>query len=335
VALQKLGVAFGQGYLLARPAPLPLPSVLGLWNTASIGRPDEPVFLASPAVRSSERLEALKRAELLDSGDEETFDHFTRLVAKLLRVPTALVSLVDDRRQYFKSATGLAEPWRTKRETPLSHSFCQHAVTTRVPLIIADARIHPLVRDNGAVTELGVVAYAGVPIITSDDYALGALCAVDGTAREWTTEEIEILQDLAALLVARIELRRLQRERRDRDALLHDIVQQTQNALVLCDVEGRIELTSPRFREFSGYTEDELRGRSLLALGHPDDARAELAVRSELLSGRQAQVEAKKRILRKNGDWLETATIASVVRAPSGEARFMITTVEAVSAAPP
>jgi EAL domain-containing protein (putative c-di-GMP-specific phosphodiesterase class I) len=207
-ALQRLGVAYGQGYLLGRPAPLPLPPMPDvLWTSRyALG-----TYFPSPAVRSPARLDALTRTDLLDSEDEEDFDRFTRLAVKLLGVPAALVTLVDNQRQFFKSAVGLGEPATRVRGTPLTHSFCQHAVTTRLPLIIDDARLHPLVRDSGAVADFGVAAYAGIPIITADGQALGALCAVDSKVRNWTTEEVSLLEDLTALLVAQIELRRLRR----------------------------------------------------------------------------------------------------------------------------
>src|SRR5687767_12153776 len=91
------------------------------------------------------RLEALRQTGLLDSSPEPSFDRLTRLSSKFLNAPVALVSLVDAHRQFFKSSLGLPEPWASRRETPLSHSFCQHVVTSREPLVIEDARVHPLV----------------------------------------------------------------------------------------------------------------------------------------------------------------------------------------------
>lgn len=102
----------------------------------------------------SDRLEALYQTELMDSGPEERFDRLTRLVATTLSVPVALVSLVDTKRQFFKSTYGLPEPWKTERETPLTHSFCQHVVARAAPLVIDDAVLDPLVCDNLAIPEL-------------------------------------------------------------------------------------------------------------------------------------------------------------------------------------
>src|SRR4051794_15869823 len=109
------------------------------------------------------RLEALRATALLDSEPEEAFDRLTRVATRALRVPVALVSLVDEDRQFFKSCIGLPEPWVSRRGTPLSHSFCQQAVESAEPLTIEDAREHALVRDNPAIRDLDVIAYAGFP----------------------------------------------------------------------------------------------------------------------------------------------------------------------------
>lgn len=152
------------------------------------------------------RLKALRATGLLGSPPSESFDRVTDLVRRVLAVPVALVSLVDADRQFLKSQIGLPEPWASKRETPLTHSFCQYAVQTRQPLIVNDAREHPVLKDNLAIPDLGVVAYAGVPLITDEGYALGSLCAIDSQPRFWTHEQIEMLTDLAQLTVTEIKM---------------------------------------------------------------------------------------------------------------------------------
>ena len=134
------------------------------------------------------RLAALHRTCLLDSSPDATFDRLTWLAASMLHAPVAYISLLDDRRQFFKSAVGLAAPLAAARETPLSHSFCRHTVQTREPVIVADARIDPTFRENPAVAEHGVVAYAGIPLITSEGHAMGAFCVVEHAPRQWKEE---------------------------------------------------------------------------------------------------------------------------------------------------
>ena len=164
----------------------------------------------APVVRplaDPERLAALRETALLDSPAEGSFDRLTRLAARLLRAPMALVSLVDADRQFFKSCIGLPDEVASARGTPLSHSFCQHAVEREQPLIIDDARMHPLVRDNAALRDLRVIAYAGIPLRTVDGFVLGSFCVIDHVPRRWTVDDLSTLSDLAASVMTEIELR--------------------------------------------------------------------------------------------------------------------------------
>ena len=153
-----------------------------------------------PTENDSARLKALQATGLLDSPPEESYDRFTRLVATALDVPTALVSLVDEDRQFFKSQVGLSEPSATERQTPLSHSFCKHAVATDAPVIVTDANKDPRFHTNPAIDEHSVVAYLGVPIRTPAGHVLGSLCAIDRKPRLWTGEQVQLLERLSALL---------------------------------------------------------------------------------------------------------------------------------------
>ena len=143
---------------------------------------------------------------LLDSDVSPSFDRLARVAAHVLNAPVALVSLVDADRQFFKSCLGLPEPWASERGAPLSHSFCQHAVASREPLVVDDAREHELLRDNPAIRDMGVVAYAGIPLIDADGHALGTLCVIDSRPRHWTTHQVQLLSDLAASVVTEIAL---------------------------------------------------------------------------------------------------------------------------------
>lgn len=159
------------------------------------------------AILDPQRLAALRRVALLDTPAEAAFDRLTQLVVRTLRVPVSLVSLVEEDRQFFKSCAGLPEPWASRRETPLSHSLCQHVVISGEPLIVNDAREHDIAREQPAIAYIGVMAYAGIPLVTHDGYVLGTLCAIDSAPRDWTTEEIGILRDLAQSVLTEIELR--------------------------------------------------------------------------------------------------------------------------------
>jgi diguanylate cyclase (GGDEF)-like protein len=161
------------------------------------------------AVSDPARLDALRATGLLDSDEEEAFDRLTRLAARLLQCEVAVMSLVDADRQFFKSHQGVGEPWKSRRETPLSHSFCQYVVRSGKPLLIDDARADPLVADNPAVTELDAVAYAGVPIHDGERrHVLGSFCVIAPEARTWSPDDLTILSDIAELVMTEVQLRR-------------------------------------------------------------------------------------------------------------------------------
>jgi GAF domain-containing protein len=152
------------------------------------------------------RLNSLRQVAA-GSEPDAAFDRFASLVKRMLGVPIALVSLVDDLRQFFPGQVGLPEPWAGKRETPLSHSFCQHVVNEGVAKVYPDARIYAQVRNNLAIPDLGVVAYAGMPLNDAEGRTLGSLCAIDTKPRAWTKDELSILTDLAEACASELRLR--------------------------------------------------------------------------------------------------------------------------------
>lgn len=154
------------------------------------------------------RLLSLAETGLLGAPKLESLDRYARIAARALKAPVSLISLVSDERQVFAGAQGLGEPWKTRRETPLSHSFCQHVVNERSALVVNDARKDQLVCDNLAIDELNVAAYAGVPLCDRSGNVLGSFCVIDHQPRHWQPEELELLQLIAEEVVEEIELAR-------------------------------------------------------------------------------------------------------------------------------
>jgi PAS domain S-box-containing protein len=152
------------------------------------------------------RLAALRQTNLLDTAAEEAFDRLARLAARLLRAPIALVTLVDQDRQFLKACLGVPEPWASARQLPLSHSLCQRLLVTGQPLVIGDARGDPLASGNQAVVEFGVAAYLGIPLRFAGQ-VLGSLCVADRRPRSWTDDDVALLADVAGLVMTEVELR--------------------------------------------------------------------------------------------------------------------------------
>ncbi len=142
--------------------------------------------MTSDPINDPKRLAALRASGLLDTPSDPSFDKLAQTWARMLNAPLALVSLVDSDRQFFKSVIGsLPEPYASTRQTPLTHSFCKHVVATGQPLIVEDARVNKDLKDNLAIKELGVIAYAGIPLTTPDGHVLGTLCFIDNRPRAW------------------------------------------------------------------------------------------------------------------------------------------------------
>lgn len=163
--------------------------------------------MAAWELDSPVRLKALSEVDTFPGVPDEAFAVYTRLIAKLLDAPTALVSIVTDDRQFFPAAVGLGEPWGSRGQTPLAMSFCQHVVRSDDDLVVSCSDVDERVKDNLAIAELDVHAYLGVPLRAPGGEPLGALCAIDSKAREWTESDIAIMHDLAEAVADTIALR--------------------------------------------------------------------------------------------------------------------------------
>ena len=152
------------------------------------------------------RLHALRATGLSEQADP-AFERFARMVRRHLGVPVALVSLVDERRQFFPGQQGLPQPWAQQRQTPLSHSVCQYVVATAQPLVVPDTRTDPRLQGNLAIPDLAVIAYLGVPLTDGEDHVLGSLCAIDHVPRAWTEADVAAMVDLAAACSSELRLR--------------------------------------------------------------------------------------------------------------------------------
>jgi diguanylate cyclase (GGDEF)-like protein len=185
------------------------PLTENLPDASTTDRPSRAPFAAGAVdpIRDAARLAALRDLDLIDSGPDEAIDRLTRIAGELLKVPVSLVSLLDADHQFVISKQGLASDWALDRRTPLSHTFCQYAVIEKAPLVIDDARVHPVLGDSDAVRSSSVVAYASVPLVLADGSAVGTLCAIDEKPRSWSAEELRILDDLAGAVVAVLDLR--------------------------------------------------------------------------------------------------------------------------------
>lgn len=277
------------------------------------------------------RLTALERTGLLDSPDDEAFDRLTRLSADLLGAPIALVSLVDRERQFFKSAVGLDEPWASRRQTPLSHSFCKHVVAGSEPFVVTDARDSPLVRANLAVSELNVVAYAGVPIV-SEGQPIGALCVIDREPHPWSAADLKVLRGIGDAVEAQIALARANAALAERERLLSAVLSTMPAGVLLRRVDGGVLRTNPALETMLGRSAEELRSADFWELTHPDDVEGDTQSRDALLAGKRSVERRVKRYRHADGHYVWVRLSAAVWRDDRQQVQGTIAVIDDVSA---
>lgn len=149
------------------------------------------------------RLETLRGYGILDTPNEPEFDAIVHKAAQVCRTPIALISFVDENRQWFKARVGLEAA-----ETPRSISFCTHAIRNNTTMVVEDASCDPRLAASPLVTgEPGIRFYAGTPLRTPGGARLGTLCVIDDKPRSASAEEVQQLERLAEMVVDMLERR--------------------------------------------------------------------------------------------------------------------------------
>ncbi len=290
---------------------------------------------ASVSPYEKERLEALHSLEILDTPAEASLDRITRLVARVLDVPIALVSLVDDDRQWFKSRQGL-----DATETPRELAFCAHAILQATPLVVPDAAEDERFRDNQMVTGAPHIRfYAGVPIRTSKGFALGTLCAIDERPRQLTQDELEILRELADIVSREMQLRenlmlaRLQKNRSDAlmrasEAGYRSMFELASVGIALVAPDGGWISVNSALCEIIGYTPDELKDLTFQDITHPDDLNTDIELLTQLIDNKIDRYQLEKRYLRKNGQpvWINLSVTKKL--SEDGDLEYFISIIE-------
>jgi PAS domain S-box-containing protein len=280
----------------------------------------------------------------LERPAEEAFDRLTRLAARLLGAPVALVSVMGEDRAFLKSAVGVPEPWASERAMPLAYSFCRHVVASGAPLVVEDTRRQPLVRSNPAIRELSWISYAGVPLTTGDGQTAGALCVIDTLPRIWSPRDVALLQDLAASVVTEMELRSPQRRGEPvpsvsapaapapgaaaapapRDPAA-DVFEVSALPMGLVDSDGRWLRVNRALAELLGTKVEALAGRPAELSTHPADRAADHEAARLLLAGECDSYAAEKRVLGAGGAprWVH-ATVTALPVGPGMPPRYHV-----------
>lgn len=198
------------------------------------------------------RLQQLELYNLLDPMEEACFNRITRILARTLGTPMALITLVDADRQRFKSRIGI-----DITESPREHAFCAHAICTDEIMVVEDAHLDdrfsnsPLVLNNPSIR-----FYAGAPLQVEGGFSLGTLCTMDTKPRTLNEQERTLLVDLASMVVDQIELRQITERAIKAENRLIDAVESIPDGFVLYDHEDKLVMCNQRYKEIYAESAD-------------------------------------------------------------------------------
>ena len=208
-----------------------------------------------------ERLNELKKYNILDTEPEAVFDNMVHLANYICETPIAAISLVDESRQWFKAIEGLGA-----KETSRDVAFCAHAILEQEPLVVEDALEDERFFDNPLVTGGPKIRfYAGVPLVTQNGIHLGTLCVIDTKSRQIKEEQISAIKTLAQSVMAHLELRLSHKKIRkyvDELQISATIFETASENIVVTDANNCFITVNPAFTKTTGYTLEDVIGKS-------------------------------------------------------------------------
>lgn len=278
--------------------------------------------IPKPPANEHERLAALARYAILDTDPELPYDEIVKLVAHICQTPIALVSLVDEGRQWFKARRGLA-----MTETSRAVSFCAHVVETGQTVVVEDTRRDERFANNPLVIDdPRLVFYAGAPLETADGFTLGTLCVLDHQPRVLSAEQLDMLDALSRLVVCQLTLRLAARERVAADAALAEtkkladkairlrqrLFEASLDMLCIAGFDGYFREINSAWSTTLGWSREELMAKPFVEFVHPEDRENTVA---SLSQGDHISVRFENRYQTKSGEyrWLAWSSAPDMV----------------------
>ncbi len=302
-------------------------------------------IVLAPEARSghSDRVHVLADYGITDTDPEQGYEDVVRIAATLCRAPIALISFVDDERQWFKAKLGTS-----LTETPREHAFCAHAIARPKEIMeVRDALQDERFATNPLVTgEPHIRFYAGAPLVTADGHALGTICVMDRVPRSLDPETSDALGALARQVIILLEQRKTRTaleqaltaqraadaDSRRAAALFTEAFESAPIGIALVSASGQWLRVNRSLCEILGYVPEHLLRTTFQAITHPEDLEADLNHVKNLLSGAIRTYEMEKRYIRKDGRTIWALLNVSLVRDDAGTPLYFISHVQDISA---
>ncbi|AMM17898.1 MAG: diguanylate cyclase [Pseudomonadota bacterium] len=285
------------------------------------------------------RLRLLQGLDVLDTPADEAFDRITRIAAEMLQVPIALISLVDEYRQWFKSRVGL-DVCETSRDL----AFCAHALDIDKILLVEDALEDARFADNPLVTGAPFIRfYAGIPLRSAEGLVLGTLCVIDTKPRTLSGSAISALHDLARTVERELlhkETARVGRAVQEFDrrnlalsaSRFETIFRQTPTGKAIVDLSGRFIDVNSKLCEITGYSAEQLLSLTFPEITVEADLAMDLQLVADLLFGRRKTYSLEKRYRRRDGTIVWVDLSVALVRDETGQPLHFISVIQDISA---
>jgi PAS domain S-box-containing protein len=246
-------------------------------------------------IRETERLEALKSYHVLDTLSEKDYDRLTQLASLICETPISLVTLLDEKRQWFKSNTGLSI-----QETPREYAFCQHAIQTPDTFLeVTDATKDERFVNNPLVTgDPNIRFYAGYPLVDDNGFALGTLCVIDRKPRQLTDNQHKALQLLSEEVMSLIQEKRLKEKLENFEKLFKF----SNDLICIAGTDGVFKKINPSFHTLLGWDDEVILSNSFFFFVHPDDVADTQNEIAKLASG-EPTINFTHRFRTKSGEY--------------------------------
>ena len=246
-----------------------------------------------------ERLRVLNEYAILDTISEKEYESITQLASYICNVPIALVSLIDQNRQWFKASVGL-----DASETSRKDSFCQYTIMNNHVFEVENATEHELFFDNPLVLgDPNIRFYAGAPLLNKNGFVMGSLCVIDTEPKKLNEEQKNALQILANQVVALLDARKKNLEYLDSQKELQNFIDLSKDLVCIANLDGLFYKVNPAFTAVFGYEKQELEGVPFIDFVHPEDVSKTLEEVEKLTDLKQT-VSFENRFRTKDGSYV-------------------------------